>query len=195
MPLSSIFQLYHGGELQKIMYNTSFSPFQLHFLFLNKLSETSTKIKYNTSIAYWLKAVNDFETWSKWQVVATKDQFFIHIMVKTRHFWWDVGDVCVVLDHHADFYSGRSPKNQLSTARLDMSLNLDNLSWFRDNPSFFLILQCSILGGEAVNTNFKIVCLTQTVLDPMIYNIRGEPANHHTIDLFIKHITEIRRTV
>lgn len=64
MPLSSIFQLYHDGQLQKIcnMYNTLFSPLHLYFLFLKKLSETSTKIKYNTSIAYGLKAVNDFET-------------------------------------------------------------------------------------------------------------------------------------
>jgi len=74
MSLSSIFQLYHGGQLQKIcnMFNTLFSPFQLDFLFLKKLSETSTKIKYNTSITYWLKAVNDFETWSKLQMVAKR---------------------------------------------------------------------------------------------------------------------------
>jgi hypothetical protein len=33
------------------------------------------------------------------------------------------------------------------------------------------------------------------VLDPMVYHTRGEPANHHTIDLLIMHITEIHRTV
>ena len=76
-----------------------------------------------------------------------------------------------------------------------MSLHLDNLSWFRENQSFFLLLQCSILGGEAANTNFKVVCFTQTVLDPMIYHTRGEPTNYHTIDLLIMHITEIHRTV
>ena len=45
-PLSSIFQLYHGGQLQKIydLYNTLFLPFELHFLRLSNLSDTSTKI-------------------------------------------------------------------------------------------------------------------------------------------------------
>ena len=83
----------------------------------------------------------------------------------------------------------------LSSDRLDISLHLDNLCWFRDNQSFFLFLQCNILGGEAANTNFKFFCFTQTVLDPMVYHTRGEPANHHTIDLLNMHITEIHRTV
>jgi hypothetical protein len=48
--------------------------------------------------------------------------------------------------------------------------------------SFFLLLQCSILSGEAAHTNLKVACLNQTVLDPMIYHTRGEPANYHTID-------------
>jgi hypothetical protein len=130
-----------------------------------------------------------------------------------------------------------------------MSLYLNNVSWFREKQSFFLLLQCSILSGEAAHTNLKVACLNQTVLvyrwivfsvsyrnknptqrvvlvqnkhhhhliknvlfspsygwkiglwsnqtvlDPMIYHTRGEPANYHTIDLFIMHITEIHRTV
>ena len=117
-------------------------------------------------------------------------------MARTRHFWWDDGDVCFVLEQHAelDFYCGSSLK-KLSTGRLDMSLYLNNVSWFREKQSFFLLLQCSILSGEAAHTNLKVACLNQTVLDPMIYHTRGEPANYHTIDLFIMHITEIHRTV
>jgi hypothetical protein len=67
------------------------------------------------------------------------------------------GDVCSIPDQHArmDFYIGSTLEKKRSTGRLDMSLHLDNLSWFRDNQSFFLLLECCVLSGEATNTNFK----------------------------------------
>ena len=36
-----------------------------------------------------------------------------------------------------------------------------------------------VLSGEATNTNFIVIGLTRSGLEPMIYHTRGEHANHY----------------
>jgi hypothetical protein len=42
-----------------------------------------------------------------------------------------------------------------------------------------------MLSGEATNTNFIVFGLTRPMIEPKIYRIRGEHANHYTTDAVI----------
>ena len=44
-----------------------------------------------------------------------------------------------------------------------------------------------MLSGEATNTNFIVLGLTQLGLKPMIYHTRGEHTNNYTIDAVKKY--------
>jgi hypothetical protein len=49
-------------------------------------------------------------------------------------------------------------------------------------PIFALSPYCSVLCGEAKNTNFIVFGLTQSVLEPTMYRTRDEHANHYITD-------------
>ena len=61
---------------------------------------------------------------------------------------------------------------------VDMSLHSDTLFWFWANQSLLFLLS-----REATNTNFIVFGLTRPGLEPTIYRIRGEHANHYATDV------------
>jgi hypothetical protein len=63
-----------------------------------------------------------------------------------------------------------------------MSRHSDTLSCIPNQPVFALTPYCCVLSGEATNTNFIVLCLTRSGLEPTIYRTRGEHANHYTIN-------------
>jgi hypothetical protein len=82
-----------------------------------------------------------------------------------------------------DFYNFSSLE-QLS-AREDMSLRSDTLSWFPANQSFLLILiNAACLKQEAANTNFKVFGLIWIGLELTINSTLREHTNYYTINGF-----------
>jgi hypothetical protein len=67
-----------------------------------------------------------------------------------------------------------------------MSLRSDTLSWFRANQSLLVLLDAASLAKKQQIQIFKVFRLTRPGLEPTIYSIRGEHANHYaTVYLFI----------
>jgi hypothetical protein len=107
------------------------------------------------------------------------EQFFSNIMTRTIYCQWnDDDDVCFVLDQHTelDIYSASSQKQQ-STGRYVAPLGHNIL--ILSQPVFALILfVLCMLRGEVTNSNFIVFGLTWPGLEPTIYSIWGEYANH-----------------
>ena len=67
-----------------------------------------------------------------------------------------------------------------NSPRIDMSLHSDTLSWFQAYQCF-LVLNDVCLAEKHQIPIFIVFGLTQSGLELMIYNTRGEHANHYTI--------------
>ena len=97
-----------------------------------------------------------------------------HMENKLR-FWWDVDDH-FVLDQHAEFDFHNTRNNSLW---VDMSLHSHTLFWFWANQSLLLLLSDACLVEKQQIPIFIAFALTRPTLEPMIYHIQGEHANHY----------------
>ena len=75
-----------------------------------------------------------------------------------------------------DFYNASSLEQQSADRHV---IPLEHFILILSQPVFALSSQCSMLSGEATNTNFIVFGLTRLGLEPMIYCTRGEHANHY----------------
>jgi hypothetical protein len=64
--------------------------------------------------------------------------------------------------------------------RIDVSLHSGHIIPIPSQPVF--ALSCCVLSGEATNTNFIVFGLTRPGLEPTIYRILGQHADHYTTD-------------
>ena len=68
-----------------------------------------------------------------------------------------------------------------NSLQVQMSLQLDTLSWFRANQSLLLLLNAACL-EEKLQIQKKVFDLTPPGLEPTIYHTRGEHVNDYTTD-------------
>jgi hypothetical protein len=68
-----------------------------------------------------------------------------------------------------------------NSPRIDMSLLSDTLFWFRANQSLLLLLNAACL-AEKQQIPISVFGLTRPGLEPTIYRIWGELANHYTTE-------------
>jgi hypothetical protein len=71
-----------------------------------------------------------------------------------------------------------------NSPRIDMSLYLDTLSWFRSNQSMLFLLNTACL-AEKQQIPLLVFGLTRSWLEPAIYHTRGEYANYYTTDAVV----------
>ena len=99
--------------------------------------------------------------------------------------WWEhasfdgmMMDVRFVLDQHAlsGFYSANSRKQQSLGGYICRSTR--HIILIPSQPVFALAPEWWVLSREAGNTNVIVFGLTWPWLEPTIYRIRGEHANH-----------------
>jgi len=68
-----------------------------------------------------------------------------------------------------------------NSPRIDMSLHLDTLSWFRANQSLVFCLNAVCLTEKQQLPSFIVFCLTCLGLEPTIY-LRCKHNDHYTTD-------------
>jgi len=88
------------------------------------------------------------------------EQFFSHIMTRTRYIRWDDDDFHFILDQHPelDFYSASSLKQQSVYRHVTP---LRHIILILSQPIFVLLLSTVCL-TEATNTNFMVFGLTKS---------------------------------
>jgi len=103
-------------------------------------------------------------------------------MARTSYIQWNDDDVCFVLDQHSelDFYSASSLKQQSADRHV---VPLRHIILISSQPIFALTPKCSVLSGEATNTNFIVFGLTRPELKPTIYRTWDKHTNHYTTDV------------
>ena len=103
-------------------------------------------------------------------------------------FWWDVNDVCFVLDQHdeLDFCSGCSLK-QLSAGKYVTPIGNNIL--IPSQQSLLLLLSAACL-VEKNKYQFDSLWLDPTRAQFTIYHTQGEHANHYTTDA-VSRILEV----
>jgi hypothetical protein len=74
-----------------------------------------------------------------------------------------------------------------NSPRIDMSLYLDTLSWFRSNQSMLFLLNTACL-AEKQQIPLLVFGLTRSWFEPAIYHTRGEYANYY--EQFESHIED-----
>ena len=74
-----------------------------------------------------------------------------------------------------------------NSPQIDPSPHSDTLSWFLANQSLLFFLNAASLEEEQqIPFKFIVFGFTPSVLESMIYYIRGEHANHYTTDSAIE---------
>ena len=109
--------------------------------------------------------------WAIFQLLYGKNKFHFNEMMMI--------DVHFVLDQHdlLEFYSANSLKDQ-SVGRHVAPLG--QIILVASQTVFTFTLQCCMLTREAANNYFIVFGMTWQWLEPMIYSIWGEHANHYT---------------
>ena len=67
-----------------------------------------------------------------------------------------------------------------NSPRIDMSLHLDTLFWFRSNQSLLFLLNAACLAEKKQIPILKSLVFNRPGLEPTIYRTRGEHVNHYT---------------
>jgi hypothetical protein len=118
---------------------------------------------------------------SEWLLYNAKWVIFSYIMTRTSYIRWNDNDIRFVLDRHAslDFYSASSPKQHSVGRHITL---LRHIIPIPSQPVFTLSHQCCMTSRKATSINFMVFGKTRSELEPTIYCIWGEHANHYTTD-------------
>ena len=109
--------------------------------------------------------------------LTPNEEFVSCIMVRTICIRWDDNDIHFVLHQHTslDLFV---PIHRNNSPRLDLTLHSDTLSWIRPSS---LCPCCCVFSGEATHTNFIVFGLTQSGLEPTIYDTWDKHANYRVL--------------